>query len=102
MTKYLKLVNYNKLGDTMTVYVDLVFFINFIMDFYILSGVKFILKKKTKFVRIILGSLIGSLSLLILFFDISMIVLNLFKIIISILMLRLGRKKYYIIFFICM
>lgn len=95
MTIYLKLVNYNKLGDTMTVYVDLVFFINFIMDFYILSGVKFILKKKTKFVRIIFGSLIGSLSLLILFFDISMLVLNIFKIIISILMIYVtfGKKK---------
>ena len=71
----------------MTIYIDLVFFINFIIDFYILSGVKFLLKLQTKFIRIILGSLIGSLSLIILFLKISTLYLNILKVLISYLMI---------------
>ena len=78
----------------MTIYVDLVFLINLIMDFYILSGVKFLLKLETKLVRIILGSLVGSFSLFLLFFHLSTLSLNLFKIIISILMILVTFGKY--------
>ena len=78
----------------MTIYVDLVFLINLIMDFYILSGVKFLLKLDTKLIRILLGSLIGSLSLFLLFFHLSTILLNLFKIIISLLMVLITFGKY--------
>ena len=78
----------------MTIYVDLVFIINLIMDFYILSGVKFLLKLDTKLIRILLGSLIGSLSLFLLFFHLSTILLNLFKIIISLLMVLITFGKY--------
>lgn len=77
----------------MTVYVDLVFLINFIMDFYILSGVKFILKKETKIIHILFGSLIGSLSLFVLFVDISLLVLNVFKIIVSVVMVYVAFGK---------
>lgn len=81
----------------MTVYVDLVFFINFVMDFYILSGVKFLLKLDIKIVRILLGSLVGSFSIFLLFFHFSTIVLNLFKIVISLLMILVsfGRYKFF-------
>lgn len=78
----------------MTIYVDLVFLINLIMDFYILSGVKFLLRLDTKLIRIILGSLIGSLSLFLLFFHLSTISLNIFKIIISLLMVLVAFGKY--------
>ena len=78
----------------MTIYVDLVFLINFIMDFYILSGVKFLLKLDTKLVRIILGSLIGSFSLFFLFFSLSIFILNLLKIIISVIMVFVTFGKY--------
>ena len=78
----------------MTIYVDLVFLINFIMDFYILSGVKFLLKLDTKLVRIILGSLIGSFSLFFLFFSLSTFILNLLKIIISVIMVIVTFGKY--------
>lgn len=78
----------------MTIYVDLVFLINLIMDFYILSGVKFLLKLETKLVRILFGSLIGSLSLFLLFFHLSIFFLNLFKIVISILMTLVTFGKY--------
>ena len=80
----------------MTIYVDLIFLINFIMDFYILSGVKFLLKLKTSIKRIILGSLLGSISTFILFFKLNTIELNLIKIIISIFMILItfGRKRF--------
>lgn len=78
----------------MTIYVDLVFLINLIMDFYILSGVKFLLKLDTKFFRILLGSLFGSLSIFLLFFSLSSILLNFIKIIISILMVLISFGKY--------
>ena len=77
-----------------TIYVDLVFLINLIMDLYILSGVKFLLKLETKLVRILFGSLIGSLSLFLLFFHLSTFSLNLFKIIISLLMVLITFGKY--------
>ena len=70
----------------MIVYLDLVFLINLIMDFYILSGVKFLLKLQTKLYRIILGSLVGSLSIFLLFFKFSTLEINIYKILISILM----------------
>ncbi len=71
----------------MVIYLDIVILINFIMDFYILSSVKFLLKKNTKIIRIFLGALTGSLSILILFFKISTLILNIIKIILSILMI---------------
>lgn len=78
----------------MIIYVDLVFLINFIMDFYILSGVKFLLKLDTKLIRTILGSLIGSLSFILLFFSLSTFILNLLKIFISLLMVLVSFGKY--------
>lgn len=78
----------------MIIYVDLVFLINFIMDFYIISGVKFLLKLDTKIFRILLGSLIGSFSLIFLFFSLSTTLLNLLKIFISILMVLVTFGKY--------
>ena len=81
----------------MIVYLDLVFLINFIMDFYILSGVKFLLRLDTKLYRIILGAFIGSLTIIILFFDISSLFLNLIKILFSLLMILVSFGKYKLI-----
>ena len=67
----------------MTIYVDLVFLINFIMDFYVLSGVKFLLRLNKKMIRIILGAFIGSLSTLLLFFKLNLLEFNIIKILIS-------------------
>ena len=78
----------------MTIYVDLVFLMNLIMDFYILSGVKFLLKLDTKIIRIILGAFIGGLSTFILFFKLNNTELNILKIIISILMILVSFGKY--------
>ena len=81
----------------MIVYVDLVFLINFIMDFYILSSVKFLLRLNTKVIRILLGTFVGSLSFILLFFDLNVILFNIFKIIISILMILItfGKSKFF-------
>ncbi len=81
----------------MTIYIDLVFFINLIMDFYILSGVKFLLKLQTKLYRIILGSIIGSSSILLLFLKLNTLELNIYKILISIIMtyVTFGKNKFF-------
>ena len=81
----------------MTIYVDLVFLINFIMDFYILSGVKFLLKLKTKIYRVFLGALVGSLSILLLFLKLATSELNMLKILISIIMVltTFGRSNFF-------
>lgn len=86
----------------MTIYLDLVFLINLIMDFYILSGVKFLLRLQTKLYRIILGSLTGSLSIILLFFKLSTIEINIYKILISIVMIYItfgGNKLFNKLFY---
>ena len=71
----------------MKVYVDLVFFINFMYDLLLLISVSLERKIFPKFYRFLLGSLVGALSMFFLFFSFSSLVLFLFKFLISILML---------------
>lgn len=78
---------YDIYGGIMKIYIDYVLLINFFFDFLILLTVSIILKRNRKLYRIILGSLIGSLSVLILFLNISNISLFLFKLLISIMMI---------------
>lgn len=70
----------------MKVYLDLIFITNFLFDFIILLAVSFILKRNTKLYKILLGSLFGSITLLILFVRMNNIELFIFKFIISIFM----------------
>lgn len=70
----------------MTVYIDLVIILNFCYDFLILMTVDITLKRNTKIRRMVIGALIGSLALLLLFLKINNILLFLFKILISIIM----------------
>lgn len=81
----------------MTVYLDLVFFINFFFDFILLYGTKYILKARPKFYRIILGSLIGGGSIFFLFLNINSLELFILKIIISIMMIltTFGIKNFF-------
>lgn len=71
----------------MTVYIDLVCIINFIYDFLILLTVSFTLKRNRKIYNYILSSLIGVLSIFLLFLKINNIVLFLLKILISVIMI---------------
>lgn len=71
----------------MKVYIDIILIINFIFDFIVLLGTSIILKRRVKLYRIILGSLVGSLSMLVLFIRFNTISLFFFKIIIGSLMI---------------
>ena len=71
----------------MKIYVDLILLLNFFLDFLLLMTVSLILKRNTKILRIILGSFIGSVSMLALFINFSSFSLFLFKVIISIVMI---------------
>lgn len=70
----------------MVIYLDLVFIINFILDFLLLLTVNIALKRYSKIRKLILGSLFGSISLLYLFIPLNQIFLVTFKILISIFM----------------
>lgn len=61
------------------IYVDYIFIINFIFDFIILFGIDIILKRNAKVIRIILGSFVGAISIIILFISISNIIFTLLK-----------------------
>lgn len=71
----------------MKLYLDLIFFINFAFDFLLLLTVKIILKRNIKLIRILLGSLLGALSIFLLFMKLNSFSLFLFKLVISIFMI---------------
>lgn len=69
----------------MRVYLDIVLILNFLFDFVSILGTSIILKRNTKIIKIIIGSILGELSCLSLFIRFNSIELILFKIVISIL-----------------
>ena len=86
MTLFVMSFYYNDNGDNMTIYLDLVFFLNLFFDFILLLSVSLLLKRNIKLYNVLFGSLIGSLSIFLLFIDLNNIELFIFKFIISILM----------------
>ena len=80
----------------MKVYLDLVFFINFFFDFFILLATKVVLKEVVPLWRIFLGSLVASCSIFLLFLSLSNLGLFLVKIIISvvIVLVTFGRSNF--------
>ena len=70
----------------MTIYIDELFLLNFIIDFLILLTESITLKYVVNIKKIIISALLGSVSLLVLFIQMNNITLLLFKIIISILL----------------
>lgn len=70
----------------MKIYLDLVFFINFVFDFLLLLTVKIILKRYVSIKRILLGSFVGALSIFFLFFSLNSFTLFLLKVGISLIM----------------
>ena len=69
----------------MKVYIDLVLFLNFAFDFILLLTVSIILKRNVNLKRITLGSIIGSLTIIVLFIPFTTLSLFLLKILLSIL-----------------
>lgn len=78
---------YNNFGDDMKIYLDYVFLINFAFDFLLLLSVSIILRRNIKMKRILLGSLIGGISIFTLFIKLNNLELFLFKLLISIIMI---------------
>lgn len=70
----------------MKIYVDLIFILNMFFDFLLLLSVSLTLKRNISLKRILMGSFIGGLSIIILFFKITTLELFFIKIIISIIM----------------
>lgn len=71
----------------MKVYLDIVMFLNFFLDFLLLMSVSILLKRKTKIIRLILSSFIGGITILFLFIKINSIELFIYKFIVSIIMI---------------
>ena len=83
---------YNNIGDCMTIYLDLIMILNFAIDFILLLTVSLILKRNISINRILIGSFIGGLSILLLFFNMNSFILFIIKVIISIIMVLITFK----------
>lgn len=79
----------------MKVYLDLVFFINFFFDFILLYGTSKILKRVVFLKRLLLGSLVGAISLIFLYLPLTSFSLFILKIILSIIIILVtfGKKN---------
>ena len=71
----------------MVIYLDLLFILNLFYDFLILLAVNMVLKRNKKIKRIILGSLVGALSSLLILFDINNYFYFMLKILVAIIMI---------------
>ncbi len=71
----------------MKVYVDLIFFLNFYLDFLLLMTTSVTLKRNTSIKRLLYGTFIGSSSIFFLFYNVNSILLFCFKLLIAILMM---------------
>lgn len=74
----------------MKIYIDLILFINFGLDFLLLLSVAITLKRIIKIHKLMIAAFIGSLSVLLLFIKINTIQLFLIKFITSVLMLLIS------------
>lgn len=74
----------------MTIYIDLFFLFNIIMDAIIITSTSILLKRKTNVFRIIISSLVGGISSLLMFTSINKILIE----VISVIMMVLIAFKY--------
>lgn len=74
-------------GDMMKIYLDVVIGVNYIFDLILLFSVNYILRRNASLKRMLLGALIGSITLIILFLRLNMLCLMIYKFIVAILML---------------
>ncbi len=71
----------------MKVYIDLVFLLNVYLDFFILLTTSLILKRNVSLKRIFLGSVVGGLTIVLLFIKLNALLLFIGKFLFSILMI---------------
>lgn len=69
----------------MKMYIDLFFIFNVIMDYIIIMSTSILLKRRTNHIRMILSSLIGGISSLVLFTSLNKIVIEIVSIVIMVL-----------------
>ena len=69
----------------MKIYIDLFFLFNVIMDFMIILGTSIILKRNSNLIRIIISSLTGGVSSILLFGNINKILIEVISIIVMML-----------------
>lgn len=74
----------------MKIYLDLILILNFFLDFILLISVGLILKRKINIKLITISSFMGSLSILLLFINITSFELFILKILLSIIMILVG------------
>lgn len=77
----------------MKVYLDLVFIINFFYDYLLLLSLGMLLKKKIKVRKILISSLVGTISLIFIFFKLDPFLSFVIKVLISILMIYISYGK---------
>ena len=68
----------------MKIYVDLVLLLNFLFDLLLLFGVALLLRRQTTLKRLLLGALVGSITIFSMFIEMSSLMLFLVKIMISV------------------
>lgn len=83
---------YNHFGDYMKIYLDVIFLINFLFDFFLLMITSILLRRKVQLINMFLGSLIGALSIFVLFININSFELFIIKVIISLIMVLVTFK----------
>ena len=76
----------------MTVYLDLVLLLNFGFDLILLFSVAIILRRTTTLRRLVLSSLIGSITIISMFIELNSLSLFLIKVLISIIMVLIAFK----------
>ena len=92
MTNYAVIFFYNYFGDIMKVYIEVVLIINFIIDFILLFGVCLILRRQTNLKRLILSSLVGSITMICMFYNIEGLYLFIIKLLSSLIMVIICCK----------
>ena len=80
----------------MKVYIDLIVIINYMYDLMILTSVSILLKRHPKTYRLLLGSLLGSITIITLFIRLSPFILLLLKVITSVgmVLISFGPKGF--------
>ena len=76
----------------MKVYIEVVLIINFIIDFILLFGVCLILRRQTNLKRLIISSLVGSITIISMFYNLDSLILFLIKMFTSLLMVIICCK----------
>ncbi len=76
----------------MKIYLDYVFFINFLFDFILLIAISIILKHNIKLKRIILGSIFGGLSTFIMFLETKSTIYFILKLLTGLIMIIITFK----------